>query len=144
MFIKFLFSVLLLAPLSVFADTSKIESLEKQRWEDIKTHNWKDVDSLVAPYFQAAFFDGVRNKEQFMTEVKVVDIGDYTLSNFKITEGPGVSVATYDIDVSETIEGKRIFSKATRLSVWQNTNGKWQLIAHANLIPVPSSSTSKK
>ena len=33
-------------------------------------------------YFQVSFFDGARNKEQFMNLVKSIDISDYTLSDF--------------------------------------------------------------
>lgn len=137
---QILFSLVLLAHLSLFADTSEIESLERQRWQYIKSQNWKDLDAMIAPYFQASIFEGSRNKEQFMNRLKTINISDYTLDNFVITQGPGVAVATYDVTVSETISGKRISSKAGRLSVWQNANGKWLLIAHAILIPVPASS----
>lgn len=135
---KFLLSFMLLGNLTLFAVTSPIESLEKQRWEYIKTHNWTELDKMVAPYFQLAFFDGARSKEQFMIMAKTVNIQSYTFNNFKVTEGPGVAVITYDIAVSETVGGKRMSSNASRLSVWQNTNDKWLLIAHAILIPVPS------
>ena len=144
MFKKFLFFVVLLAHVSLFADMSQGETLERQRWENIKNHNWKDLDNSIAPYFQMSFFDGARNKEQSMNLAKSTDISDYTLSNFVVTEGPGVAVVTYDITLSETIEGRRLSSKASRLSVWQNDNGKWQIIAHAILIPVPLAPPSKK
>jgi len=136
MFKKVLFSVAMLTHVSLFAGTSKGETLERQRWEYIKNHNWKELDNLTAPYYQASFFDGARNKKQFMNLVKSGDISDYTLSDFIVTEGPNVAVVTYDITLSETIEGRRLNSKASRLSVWQNDNGKWQIIAHAILIPV--------
>ena len=61
-----------------------------------------------------------------------------------VTEGPGVAVVTYEITLSETIEGQRFTSKASRLSVWQNDNGKWQTIAHASLIPVAPVPSSKR
>ena len=143
MFKFFLFSVVMLTHVSLFADISQGETLERQRWEYIKKHNWKDLDNLIAPYFQASFFDGARNKEQFMKLQKSLGISDYTLSNFVVTEGPSVAIVTYDITLSETIEGRRLTSKASRLSVWQNDNGKWQMIAHAILIPVPPSPPTK-
>lgn len=144
MFKKFLFSIVLLAHSSLFADTSQIESMEKQRWDYIKNHNWKDLENIVAPYFQVVYYDGAWNKEQFMNQIKLINISEYSFGNFKITEGPGIAIATYDINVSETIEGKRLSSRANRLSVWQNNGGKWQMIAHAVLIPVPSSDASDK
>ncbi len=144
MFKKVLFSVVMLTHVSLFADSSQGETLERQRWEYIKKHNWKELDNLIAPYFQVSFFDGARNKEQFMNLVKSIDISDYTLSDFVVTEGPGVAVVTYEITLSETIEGQRFTSKASRLSVWQNDNGKWQTIAHASLIPVAPVPSSKR
>lgn len=140
---NFLFCVMLLSHFSLFADTAQIESLEKQRWEYIKDKKWDDLESMVAPYFQLGFYDGGRNKEQFLNLARSADLSDYKLSNFKITEGPGIAVVTYDVDVSETIGGKRISSKASRLSVWHNNKDKWQLAAHAILIPVPPSPEQK-
>lgn len=52
-------------------------------------------------------------------------------------------VVTYDIAVSETIENRPLTSKATRLSVWQQNNKSWQMIAHAVLIPVPPPLSTK-
>lgn len=130
---------MLIAPLTLLADAAKFESMEKQRWEYVKNHNWKELENLTAPYYQEAFFDGARNKEQYLNQARSVNIGDYTLNNFQVTEGPGVGIVTYNIAVSETIGGKRITSNASRLTVWQNNDGKWQVIAHAVLIPVPSS-----
>ncbi len=143
MFKNFFFSALMLAHVSLFANVSEGETLERQRWEYIKQQNWKELEKLVAPYFQAALFDGNRNKEQYMNLAKTSQISDYTLSNFVVTEGPNLAVVTYDVTLSETIEGKRLTSKAIRLSVWQNNNGKWQLISHAVLIPVPPPPPSK-
>lgn len=141
---QFLFCAMLLGHLSLFADPAQIESLEKQRWEYIKNHQWDDLDKMIAPYFQLAYFDGGRNKEQFMSLARSTGINDYKMSNFKVTEGPGIAVLSYDVNVAETIGGKRISSKASRLSVWQNTDNKWLLVAHAVLIPVPASDAEKK
>ena len=143
MYKKILFFVAMLAPLSLFADISKGESLERHRWELIKRHDWKALDDLTAPYFQLSLFDGTRNKEQAMNLALSSEISDYTLSDFVVTEGPGIIVVTYQINLSETIEGLRESSKANRLSIWQNNHGKWQNIALAILIPVPAPSPKK-
>lgn len=140
MLTKFILSLMLISPLSVFAAASQGETLERQRWEYVKNKNWTAVESMIAPYFQLAFYDGARNKDQYVIMAKTANIQDYTLSNFNVTEGPNTSIVTYDISLAETVEGKRITSKATRLSVWENNNNKWLLIAHSILIPVPSPS----
>jgi len=133
-----LFALMLFTHISLLAaDVSQGETLERQYWEHIKNHKWKDFENKIAPYFQSATFDEIHNKEQTLNLAKTMNIGDYTLYNFKVTEGPGVLVVTYEIEVSETIDGRPIRSRANRLSVWQNNNNNWQLIAHAALIPVP-------
>ncbi len=76
-------------------------------------------------------------REQYISRAKALDITEYTLSNFYVTEGSGLFVVSYDIETSESIDGKRIASKASRLSVWQNNHGTWQWVAHAVLIPAP-------
>lgn len=134
---KFFLSLLVFSQFSLWADSSEIESLEKKRWELIKNQNWKELENLIAPYFQSSYYAGTDNKEQALRRLESLKIGDYTLSNFRVTEGPDVAIVTYDIALSETIDDNRISSKAGRLSVWQKNQGKWQIIAHAILIPVP-------
>jgi hypothetical protein len=135
MFKKVLFAAALLAQLSLFADASQGEDLERKMWQDLKDKKWSEVEKRLAPYFQAVQVDGARDREQYLNRVKALDMGDFTFNNFKVTEGPGVMVVTYDVTVPETIEGKRIISNAVRLSVWHNNNGNWQWIAHSILIP---------
>lgn len=137
MFKKIVFALsMLLLPLSLFADASQGEALEKQMWQNIKDHKWKDLDNMIAPYFQVAFFDGVLNKQQYLIHAKALSIHEYTLSDFKVTEGPDLFVVTYTVETSETIEGKRLLSNAFRLSVWQKNKNEWLMAAHAILIPV--------
>ena len=139
-----LFALILLARLSAFAELSQGETLESQFWDNIKNQKWTDLEKQIAPYFQAAFFDEVLNKNQYLIHAKTVNISDYILSDFKSTDSPELIVVTYEIATSETIEGRPLTSKATRLSVWQKTNDQWQQIAHAILIPVPPPLPSPK
>ena len=137
MFKKALFTVAMLAQMALFADTSQGEVLEKQMWQYIKEKKWDDLEKHLASCFQAGLNEGARSKEQYITRAKVLNISEYTLSNFHVTQSPGLFVVSYDLQTSETIEGNRISSKAPRLSVWQNNNGIWQWVAHAVLIPMP-------
>lgn len=131
------FAFMLLTNLSLFAEVSQGETLERQLWENTKQHKWNDLANMIAPYFQLALFDEILDKEHYLSHVKTLNIGDFILNDFKVTEGPGVTIVAYDVTVSETIEGRPLASKANRLSVWQNNNNRWQLIAHSVLIPVP-------
>jgi hypothetical protein len=135
---------MLLTRLSLLAEVSQGELLEEQAWKLVKNHKWDDLDNIIAPYFQLALFDEILNKKQYLNHAKRLNISDYAFNDFKVTEGPGVLVVTYNVTVSETIEGTPITSKANRLSVWQKNNTNWQMIAHALLIPVlPPASSAK-
>lgn len=133
--LKKILIALVLTQLSLFADTSQGENLERQMWKIIKDKQWKELDNKLAPYFQLALFDGAFNKDQYIQRSKTLNPSDFKISNLKVTEGPGVYVITYDLEISETISGKALTSKATRLSTWQNNNGNWQWISHAVIIP---------
>jgi Domain of unknown function (DUF4440) len=128
-------------PLSLFADNddSLGQKLEEKIWADMKDHNWTAVSSQIAPYFQSVHEDGARNKAQEMKLIKNLNLGDYKLSEFKVTEGDDTIIVTYLIAVQETIDDKRLSTTpAVRLSVWQkNDDDTWQWIVHANLNPIP-------
>jgi predicted RNA-binding protein with PUA-like domain len=133
-----LFTILLLTHLSLFAETSQGETLERQMWGYIEDKQWTSIENKIAPYFQATDFNEIFKKEQIMELIKGQNISDYKMSAFKVTEGPGVLIVTYKINVAEKIEGKSLSSNANRLSVWQKNGDTWQWIAHAVLIPVPA------
>ena len=131
------FALMLLTGISLFAAKLEGETLERQAWKKhIRNHQWDDLETLRS-YFQLVVLDVILNKEQYMNHVKTLNISNFVLDDFKVTEGPDIKVVTYDIAVSETIEGKSLTSKANRLTVWQKNNDNWQMIAHAVLIPLP-------
>ncbi len=138
-----LLALFIFAHTTLFADTSQAEKLETKMWNYIKDRKWDEFANQVAPYFQSAIFDGAENREQFLNRVKVINIGNFVLSNFQVTEAPDILIVTYDISVSETIRGQQIASKAVRLSVWQQNDSNWQWIAHAALIPVPAANPNQ-
>ncbi len=134
----FILCMLTCFPLALNAAVSEGEGLENQMWVDIKAHNWVAVQSKLAPYFQSIHTDGARTREQELALIKQLNISDYTISDFQATGGTqSTIILTYNITISETIDKERLVQKTSpRMSVWQNINGVWQWIAHANLVPV--------
>lgn len=112
------------------------ETLEQQMWENIKAHNWVIVEKNIAPDFQSIHEDGSRNKDQEMDLFIDMNLGNYQITNLKVTEHPGVIVVTYTIAITESVISKRTLrAPHPRLSVWKNNGGVWQWIAHADLSP---------
>ena len=68
-----------------------------------------------------------------------MNLGDFTLSNFKSTVVGDNIVVTFTMTVAQTIDGKQLSPKpAYRLSVWKKgAGGGWQWISHANLVSIP-------
>src|SRR2546429_6316155 len=124
--------------------TNDGEKMEKQMWEDIKAKNWKAVESKIAEGFQSIHPDGARDRAGEISLIEHLNLGEFTLSNFKTTVTGDNIVITYTIAVQETIDQKRLPTKSTpRLSVWKKGTHGWQWICHANLNPIPEKSSRR-
>ena len=107
-------------------------------WEDIKAKNWNAVESKIAEGFQSIHPDGARDRAGEISLIEHLNLGEFTLSNFKTTVNSDNIVVTYTIALQETIDQKRLPTKPTsRLSVWKKGTHGWQWICHANLNPIP-------
>ena len=117
---------------------SEGERLERQMAADIRAKNWKAVESRIAEGFQSVHPDGVRDRTEEIALLKKMNMGEFTLSNFKSTNIGDNIVVTFTMTVMETIDGKRLPAKPEyRLSVWKKGVSGWQWICHANLTPIP-------
>jgi hypothetical protein len=112
--------------------------MERQMWADFKTKDWKVVEGKIAQGFQSIHPDGPRDRAGEISLIEDLNLGEFTLSNFKTTVNGENIVVTYTIAVQETIDQQRLPAKPTpRLSVWKKATHGWQWICHANLNPIP-------
>ena len=113
------------------------ENLYRQFLSEIAGQNWPAVEAMISPSFQSVHSDGTRDRIAELALLKGVNLGTYTLHDFKVTKANNHLVVTCWISIEETIGGERLSTKSsTRLSVWDKTSNGWQLIALANLNPV--------
>lgn len=113
------------------------EKLLRQLWADMQKSDMEGIEKTIAQGFQAVHQNGAVNREEEIELIKGLKLGDYTLSDIKITQNESVIVATYFVSVEETIKGKRLSkTPEPRLSVFYKTDGGWKWIAHANLKPL--------
>jgi len=120
------------------AGASEGEKMERQMWADFKAKEWKAVESKIAGGFQSIHPDGARDRAGEISLIEHLNLGEFTLSNFKTTVNGDNIVVTYTIAVHETVDQKRLGAKSTpRLSVWKKGTHGWQWICHANLNPIP-------
>lgn len=113
------------------------EKLVRQLWADMQKPDIEGIENTIAEGFQAVHQYGASNREEEIELIKGLKLGNYTLSDMKITQNESVIVATYFVSVEETIEGKRLLKKPEpRLSVFVKTDSGWKWMAHANLKPL--------
>jgi len=113
------------------------ENLYRQFISAIAGQNWSAVEAMISPSFQSVHSDGVRDQIAELALLKGINLGTYTLHDFKVTKSNNNLIVTSWISIEETINGERLSTKsASRLSVWDKTPNGWQLIALANLNPV--------
>ncbi|MFH1090172.1 MAG: nuclear transport factor 2 family protein [Pseudomonadota bacterium] len=131
-------TVILLAGALAWAEPNDGEQLERQIWAKIKAQDWAAIEAMIAPGFQSSHQDGARGRSAEIELLKGLNLGDYTLSDFTVTNNGPVIVVTYTVATThEEIEGRTTpTTPAQRLSVWLKTAAGWQWIAHANLAPL--------
>jgi hypothetical protein len=113
------------------------EKLVRQLWADMQKPDIEGIEKTIAEGFQSVHQSGASNREEEIELIKGLKLGNYTLSDMKITQNESVIVATYFVSVEETIMGKRLPKKPEpRLSVFVKTDSGWKWIAHANLKPL--------
>lgn len=116
---------------------SEGEQLEKQLWADFKAKNWSAIESRIATGFQSVHEDGARDREGELRLIKNLNISDYDLADFKVTQSGDAIMVTYRVSTQETIDKTQLSPEGSpRLSVWQKTGTGWQWVAHANLEPI--------
>jgi hypothetical protein len=114
------------------------EKLERLWWDQVKNADMQGLDKTVSPNYQQVLNIGAQNKAAWMEIIKKAKIREYTLSNLKATYSENALIVSYAIATKEIIDGKELSTKPQyRLDVWQKSAAGWQVIAHANLNPVP-------
>jgi predicted secreted protein len=101
------------------------------------------IDAMLAPAFQLIRFSGERyDAANYLDNLPVFEA--YDLGNVYATHDGDVLVVTYDVMTDTTMgDGEADFGAlAPRLSVFQQIDGAWMLLAHANLAAAGDSATS--
>lgn len=113
------------------------KELVLQLWADMKANNWMEIQKQIAPGFQSIHQDGTRDNNAEIELIKGLNLSEYTIDNIKVTMEGRVIIVTYQVNVEETIAGKRIQkSSLMQLSAWLNSEDSWKWIIQANINPL--------
>ena len=116
------------------------ETLVRLFWADVKAKNWDAVASTFADGFQSIRVNGATGRDKELALCKKISIGNYKLTDFKVTRQGPILTVSYRASVEEVFGGKKHTVKnVVRQSVWLNVGGKWKMIARAVMRPVRKS-----
>ncbi len=124
---------------SVFAaqsDNKSAEELIKNWFEAMKNQQIDKASEVLAPQFVSIHTDGkVRDKKQEIKLIKKLEMKNYELTDFKFSQpNNDTIIVTYKDKAVEKIDNKEVDKKAAgRMAVLQKQDGKWLIIAYANL-----------
>ena len=101
----------------------------------MKSEQPNAASKFLAPQFVSIHTDGiVRNKTQELKLIKSMHMKEYKLTDFQFSRAGNTLVVTYKDRGSELIDHKVIDKKpAGRMAVMQLHDGKWLILAYANL-----------
>ena len=122
------------------------EKLTRLWWENMQSKNINAVEKVISPSFQSIGSSGIVGREKFISIVKNLTLGKYTLSDFKVLQSDNVLVISYVTSIAnEAVYGVEQSSKPPgRLDVWQNNSSGWQIVSHADISPTKSSKLNVK
>jgi len=110
------------------------EELVREIFKDIENSDITALKKKMAKSFQAVHSFGASDLQQEIKTLQKLQLGEYTLSDFKVTHEDQLLIVTYNVKAEETIKGERIEDKPIpRLSVFVKKDSGWKWIAHANL-----------
>lgn len=117
------------------ADDAKLgQDLVAKFFGAVRSDDGKDAGPLIAEGYQSSNSAGAVDREAALKRIAGLKIeGAPVFTNWKVTrEGPTV-IVTYDLAISEVLDGKRTDgAPAPRMTVFLMTSKGWQVIAHAN------------
>ncbi len=133
LFLASLVTLFMVAPAAA-DDMEMGQTLVSEFFGALRAENAKKVDGLVATGYQSINSAGAIDRKAALKRMAGLKIeAAPVFSNWKVTrEGPTV-VVTYDLAISEELDGKRTDdAPAPRMTVFLMTATGWQVIAHAN------------
>ena len=104
---------------------------EKALWEIVKNKQVEAFRKYYADNYSGVSSDGVRDINQEVEGVRIVDLKSYSLADTKVVfPNKGTAVLTYKVTVQGSYQGQDISGVYYASSVWVNQGGKWLAVLH--------------
>ena len=104
---------------------------ENALWEIVKNKQVDAFRKYYADNYSGVSSDGVRNINQEVEGVRIVDLKEYSLADTKVVfPNKATAILTYKVTVRGSFQGQDISGVYYASSVWVNQAGKWLAILH--------------
>ena len=104
---------------------------ERELWEIVKNKQVEAFRKYYADDYSGVSSDGVRDINQEVEGVRIVDLKDYSLSDTKVVfPNKDTAILTYKVTVRGSYQGHDISGVYYASSVWVNKGGKWLAVLH--------------
>ena len=104
---------------------------ENALWEIVKNKQVDAFRKYYADNYSGVSSDGVKDINQEVEGVRIVDLKEYSLADTKVVfPNKATAVLTYKVTVRGSFQGQDISGVYYSSSVWVNQRGKWLAILH--------------
>ena len=104
---------------------------ETALWEIVKKRQVEAFRTYYADNYSGVSSDGVRDINQEVEGVRIVDLQDYSLADTKVVfPSKSTAILTYKVTVRGSYQGQDISGAYYASSVWVNQGGKWLAVLH--------------
>lgn len=111
---------------------AEIIELQKQFFENIKSHNYDAIAATLSESYSGVYADGIIGREKEIEDLKSFALRDYKLSDAKVQFlSRNIAAITFRLEVKITVNGRDFFENDNILCVWGKKSRKWQLLSQA-------------
>ena len=115
-------------------DKATCQANENAAWQAYKDKNAAEFQKVVDKDIRVVGADGISNMQKELADMKAWDIKSFTISKWDaFTDEPDVIVATYDVMLQATANGKDISGNYHCGSVWKKEGTNWLGIFHSSV-----------
>jgi hypothetical protein len=90
-----------------------------------------NVEAHTASAYTHVAADGVKSKQEILDFYKGLDLLEYSLGEFQVTDHAGTTTVSYLANASFEAGGQRTTARFRVLSVWQQQKNGWAMIANS-------------
>jgi hypothetical protein len=118
-------------PVSANSPEKAVIDREKALWEIVKNKQADEYRKYYVDNYMGVSSDGIRNINQEVEGVRIVELRSYSLADMKIVfPNKAIAVLTYKVTVQGSFQGQDFSGVYYCSSVWVNQRGTWLAVLH--------------